>query len=250
MKNLKSFMVVTAIVTILAFTGCSSQNSEEQKAQVNEQTKAEETQKTFTINQGTQNMIDALNEMKEKLEAKDEAAAIEEGSKLEENWSLIEDAVKDKNKELYGNVEEPLDAINAAIKIKPLDANTLGKQIDELKEQLEQVLKIDQPQSTENAKALTLEQGSINMRNALKNMKEMIAAKNEDGVIKESAKLEENWESIEDSVKDKSKDLYETVESPLGTINAAVKIEPLDTKALTIAIDSLDNALSEVQKLK
>jgi iron uptake system EfeUOB component EfeO/EfeM len=250
MIKLKSFVAVTALVTVLTLTGCSSNKAEQQNTQVKEQPKVEETQKTLTISQGTQNMIDALNKMKERLEAKDEAAVITEGSKLEENWKPIEDAVKDKNKEVYSKVEEPLDAVNAGIKIKPLDTKALGKNIEELKEQLEQVLKIDQPQLTESKKDLTIEDGAKNMRNALKNMKEMIVAKNEAGAIKESSKLEQNWKPIEDSVKDKNKDLYEKVETPLGIINAAIKIKPLDTKTLTSAIDSLDNILSEVQKIK
>ncbi|MBL4934784.1 hypothetical protein JK636_03310 [Clostridium sp. YIM B02515] len=250
MIKLRGFIAVTALVTILSLTGCASKKAEQQSTPVKEQPKVEETQKTLTISQGTQNMIDALNKMKESLGAKDEVTVIAEGSKLEENWKPIEDAVKDKNKEIYSKVEEPLDAVNAAIKIKPLDAKALTKQIDELKEQLEQVLKLDQPQSSESKKALTIEDGAKNMRSALKNMKDMLAAKNEDGAIKESSKLEENWKPIEDSVKEKNKDLYEKVETPLGIINTAIKIKPLDTKTLTSAIDSLDNTLSEVEKLK
>jgi len=250
MIKLKNFVAVSALVTVLTLTGCASNKAEQQNTQVNEQPKVEETQKTLTVSQGTQNMIDALNKMKDKLAAKDEAAVITEGLKLEENWKPIEDAVKDKNKEVYSKVEEPLDAVNAGIKIKPMDTKALGKNIDELKEQLEQVLKIDQPQSTESKKDITIEDGAKNMRNALKNMKEMLSTKNEDGAIKESTKLEENWKPIEDGIKDKNKDLYEKVETPLGIINAAIKIKPLDTKTLASAIDSLDNILSEVQKLK
>jgi thiamine kinase-like enzyme len=250
MIKLRSFVAITAIVTVLTLTGCASKKAEQQNTPVKEQPKVEEAQKTLTISKGTQNMIDALNKMKERLEAKDEAAVITEGSKLEDNWKPIEDAVKAKNKEVYIKVEEPLDAVNAGIKIKPLDAKALSKNIDELKEQLEQVLKIDQSQLAESNKELTIEAGAKNMRAALKNMKEMLASKNEEGAIKESSKLEENWKPIEDSLKDKSKDFYEKVETPLGIINAAIKIKPLDTKTLTSAIYSLDNILSEVEKIK
>jgi iron uptake system EfeUOB component EfeO/EfeM len=108
----------------------------------------------------------------------------------------------------------------------------------------------EQPKVEEAQKTLTISQGTQNMREALKNMKEMLAAKNEEVAIKESSKLEENWKPIEDSLKDKNKDLYEKVETPLGVINTAIKVKPLDTKTLSSAIDSLDNTLSEVQKLK
>ena len=142
MIKLKSFVAVTALVTVLTLTGCSSNKTEQQNTQVKEQPKVEETQKTLTISQGTQNMIDALNKMKEKLEAKDEAAVITEGSKLEENWKPIEDSVKDKNKDLYEKVETPLGIINAAIKSKPLDTKTLTSAIDSLDNILSEVQKL------------------------------------------------------------------------------------------------------------
>ena len=142
MIKLKSFIAVTALVTVLTLTGCASNKAEQQNTQVKEQLKVEETQKTLTISQGTQNMIEALNKMKERLKAKDEAAVITEGSKLEENWKPIEDSVKDKNKDLYEKVETPLGIINAAIKIKPLDTKTLTSAIDSLDIILSEVQKL------------------------------------------------------------------------------------------------------------
>jgi len=108
----------------------------------------------------------------------------------------------------------------------------------------------EQPKVEETQNTLTISEGAQNMRNALKNMKGMLTSKDEDAAIKEGAKLEENWKPIEDDVKSKGSDLYEKVEGPLDVINAGIKVKPLDTKTLTSAIDSLDNILSEAQKLK
>ena len=98
--------------------------------------------------------------------------------------------------------------------------------------------------------ALTISDGASNMRNTLKEMKEKFEAKDDDNAVKVSSQLEENWSVIEDGVKDKNKELYEKVEGPLDTINAAVKIEPLDVKTITTSIDSLDKVLTDIQKLK
>lgn len=103
---------------------------------------------------------------------------------------------------------------------------------------------------TEAKKTLTISDGTLNMRNTLKEMKEKFGAKDEDGAVKVSSQLEENWSVIEDSVKDKNKELYENVEGPLDTINAAVKITPLDVKTITTSIDLLDKVLTDIQKLK
>lgn len=111
--------------------------------------------------------------------------------------------------------------------------------------QLKEQTKVEDTQKT-----LTINEGAQNMRTALKNMKGMISSKDDDAAIKEGAKLEENWSPIEDNVKSKNTAIYEKVEGPLDVINAGIKVKPLDTKTLTSAIDSLDNILSEVQKLK
>jgi hypothetical protein len=141
MKNLKSIIVVTALVSALTLTGCAPKNAQQQ-SQVKEKSKVEETQKTITISEGSLNMRTALKNMKTLMTAKDEDGAIKEGSKLEENWKLFEDNVKDKNKDLYEKVEGPLDIINAGIKIKPLDTKTLSAAIDSLDNTLSEVEKI------------------------------------------------------------------------------------------------------------
>jgi iron uptake system EfeUOB component EfeO/EfeM len=139
MKNLRILAAVTALVTVLSLTGCAAKNTQQQSTQVKEQPKVEETQKTLTISQGSQNMRAALKNIKERIAAKDEDGAIKESEKLEENWKVFEDSVKDKNKDLYEKVEGPLGTINAAVKVKPLDTKVLTSAIDSLDSILSQV---------------------------------------------------------------------------------------------------------------
>jgi iron uptake system EfeUOB component EfeO/EfeM len=142
MKNLRGFIAATALVAVLTFTGCASKNAEQQNTQVKEQPKVEELQNTLSISQGSQNMRDALKNMKEFIAVNNEEGTIKEGAKLEENWKVFEDNVKDKNKELYEKVEGPLGIINAAIKIKPIDTKILSSAIDSLDNILSEVEKI------------------------------------------------------------------------------------------------------------
>jgi len=88
------------------------------------------------------------------------------------------------------------------------------------------------------------------MRDVLKDMRTEISNKEEDKVMETSDKLEENWKLFEDEIKDKHKDIYENVESPLGVIQAGVKVKPIDTKVLTDSIDQLDKVLEQIQNLK
>ena len=135
MINLKTILVPTAFAIALAFTGCSSKGAESSTKQVTQE-------KSISISEGAQNMRSALKAMKSKLEAKDEAGAIKVSEKLEENWSVVEDNVKTKNKDLYEKVEGPLTSINGGVKIKPLDTKTLTNAMSSLDEILVEVQKL------------------------------------------------------------------------------------------------------------
>ena len=97
---------------------------------------------------------------------------------------------------------------------------------------------------------ISINQGAKNMRDALKAMNEKLTAKDDEGAVKISAKLEENWSKIEDDLKGKDKELYEKVEVPLTTINGGVQVKPLDVQTITTAMNELDQQLVEIEKLK
>jgi len=141
MMSLKNILVVSALVASLAVSGCgTSKQTEQGTAQSKPQTATTETkQQTLSISQGTQNMRDVLKEMKNELANKDEEKVIKVSEKLEENWKVFEDSVKDKSPDLYEKVEKPLGAIQAGVKVKPLDAKTLTASIDELEMTLAKV---------------------------------------------------------------------------------------------------------------
>lgn len=141
MMNFKKIFAATTI-TALLLTGCSS-NAGAPKTQNTEQNEsADKGEKTLSIAEGSKNMKDVLKDMKSKLDNKDEEGAVKASAGLEDNWKVFEDNVKDKDKELYEKVEQPLHTINAAVKIKPLDTKTLIDAIDALDKQLDEVGKL------------------------------------------------------------------------------------------------------------
>jgi iron uptake system EfeUOB component EfeO/EfeM len=101
-----------------------------------------------------------------------------------------------------------------------------------------------------NQKAVSIADGAKEMKQLLTDMKTQLTTKDAAKVKNSGEKLEKTWQTFEDSVKDKSPDLYEKVETPLHTIEAGAKVEPLDTQTLNNAATELDNTLTEVQKLK
>jgi hypothetical protein len=99
---------------------------------------------------------------------------------------------------------------------------------------------------TDNA----IKTGSEDMIKTIKDLKSQVAD-NDTSKAKESGEaLEKSWEKFEDSVKDKDADLYEKVETPLHTIEAGVKVSPLDADTLNQAADELKDVLNEVKGLK
>jgi predicted Holliday junction resolvase-like endonuclease len=241
MKSARNLLIIAALGTAITVTGCGVQKTDQAKsAQSTAQTAAQET-KTFTMNDASNNMRNILKDMKTQVSNNEEGKVSEGGTKLEDSWKEFEDKfeddLKDKYLDLYVKIEDPLEVIEAASKVKPLDAKVLNESIDKLDVELVKLQKID---------ATTT--GLQNMRNALKEMSSELNNKEEDKAIKTSEKLEVNWKPIEDGIKESNKDLYGKVESPLGAINAGVKVNPLDIKSLTASIDELDKTIEQLQK--
>ena len=134
-EGTETVLFYIGIVMALAFTGCSSKGTESENKQVTQE-------KSISISEASQNMRNILKDMKVKLEAKDEAGAINVSAGLEENWSAVEDNVKNEDKGLYEKVEGPLDTINGGVKIKPLDTKTLTNSMNSLDEILIEVEKL------------------------------------------------------------------------------------------------------------
>ena len=88
------------------------------------------------------------------------------------------------------------------------------------------------------------------MQKTIAELKTQLNDKDSAKVKKSGEELEESWEKFEDNVKDKDKELYEKVETPLHTIEAGAKSEPLDVNTLSAAADELNNTLTEVKNLK
>lgn len=144
MINLKKLLTVTVLSAAIALTGCASKTSDQSATQTKEQTQTTpaESPKTPSIAEGAKKMRDVLKDMKAKFASSDDEEAIKVSSQLEENWKVIEDSVKDKNKDVYEGVEGPLDSISAGVKVKPLDKKTLTTAMDNLDKQLVEVEKI------------------------------------------------------------------------------------------------------------
>ncbi|AKN31276.1 hypothetical protein Ccar_10595 [Clostridium carboxidivorans P7] len=239
MMNFKKLFIISSLGVVLTFAGCSTQKTEQAATSAQNQTKQEvsaEKQKTLSIQEGSNNMKEVIKQMKTELNNKEEDKVIKTSEGLEGNWKIFEDNVKEKYFTLYEKVEDPLHTITAAVKVKPLDVNVMNTAMENLDKQLDQVKLAD----------LTTT-GIQNMRDVSKKMKEQLSNKEEDNAIKTSEGLEENWKQFEDNVKVKSPALYEKIEKPLHTINAAVKVKPLDTNTLNTAIDNLDKQLEQYQ---
>lgn len=242
MTNFKKIFMVIFLGGVLTLVGYGVQKAQQGENQTQNKTTQEapaNKQKTLTIQEGTKNMRDVINEMKNEFNNKEEDKTIKTSENLEGNWKIFEDNVKEKYFTLYERVEDPLHIINAAVNVKPLDTKAINTAMDRLDKQLEQVQLAD----------LTTT-GIQNMRDTLKNMKEQLSNKEEDNTVKTSENLEASWKKFEDNVKIKLPELYEKIEEPLHTINAAVKVKPLDVKTLNTAIDNLDKQLEQVQKLQ
>lgn len=90
--------------------------------------------------------------------------------------------------------------------------------------------------------------GAKSMKDTLKELQTYLDANDADKVKEAAEELEETWEAFEDGVKEQSAELYEKVETPLHTIEAGAKQNPLDKETLAQATKDLDLVLSELEK--
>jgi iron uptake system EfeUOB component EfeO/EfeM len=110
---------------------------------------------------------------------------------------------------------------------------------------------VNTDKKTEEKKTtVSISVGAKEMRQTISDLKTQLKTKDAAKVKASGENLEKSWQTFEDEVKDKSADLYEKVETPLHTIEAGAKSEPLDEQTLNKAADELDTVLSDVEKLK
>lgn len=84
------------------------------------------------IKAGATKMLETANQLKQAIDAGDQAKVKELGPKLEETWSKFEDGVKPRYDDLYERLEKPLNPEVAGSQASQLDKATMGKLNDDL----------------------------------------------------------------------------------------------------------------------
>lgn len=113
--------------------------------------------------------------------------------------------------------------------------------------------KVESTKTTEQAsekKTISIADGATSMKQTVNDLKAQLQANDAAKVKDDAEQLEKTWQTFEDSVKEKNADLYEKLETPLHTIEAGAKVQPLDVQTLNQAVENLDTVLTEVGKLK
>ena len=87
-------------------------------------------------------------------------------------------------------------------------------------------------QTDETKTTVSISDGAKEMKQTITDLKAQLNEKNTSKVKESGENLEKSWKKFEDEVKDNNADLYEKVETPLHTIEAGAKTQPLDEKTL------------------
>ena len=259
MENLKIMMISVFLWCALALTGCSKSESTGTQATGIHDTNVTqvvspkpivvtENKESSAIGSGLKTMQSVLGKMEEELSSKKVDVLQKEVLELDEAWEKIEDAVKENSKELYEKVEKPIGAIKAGVKVKPLDDIALKRNIQSLGLILKD-MEMSESSVHSDKKTMPIHEGVKQMKGFLVEAKEGLKEKNKIKFEKAVKELDETWELFEDGIKAKSKDAYDKVESPLGSIKAGSKIEPFDDKTLSIGLENLSKGLDEIENM-
>jgi outer membrane murein-binding lipoprotein Lpp len=115
MRKSTSILLAAMLILALALTGCSTGS------------------KKSSVADGAKQMLTEVAALKDAITKNDAAKAKEAAGEIEEAWEAFEDAVKDKDKALYEQIEDPLGVIQAGTKDgKSLDAKLLTEQATKL----------------------------------------------------------------------------------------------------------------------
>ncbi|MFD0770457.1 hypothetical protein ACFQZ1_17055 [Bacillus sp. CGMCC 1.60114] len=139
MKSRKLILPVI-VATSLALGACGTQG--EKKAESTKTTEQASEKKTISIADGAASMKQTVSDLKAQLQANNAAKVKDDAEQLEKTWQTFEDTVKEKNADLYGKLETPLDTIGAGAKVQPLDVQTLNKAAEDLDAVLTEVGKL------------------------------------------------------------------------------------------------------------
>lgn len=131
----KKYVFPIIIAASMALSACGTKDEQTT-------TQTEETTSQTSVADGAKEMKAEVADLKVQLEANDAKKAAANGENLEEIWESFEDEVKEKDADLYEEVETPLHLIEAGVEVEPLDVDTLNKAADDLDRVLSDVEKI------------------------------------------------------------------------------------------------------------
>lgn len=136
--NSKRALLALATISALALTACGGAKSAPQPAAVQP---AAVTATQSSLEAGVAQMRQVLTDTQKAVAAGDTAKAQLDAKAVDEAWESFEDQVKVKNKDLYGKVEEQLQALQAAVKPEQIDTKLASEIAGKLSSLLDDLLK-------------------------------------------------------------------------------------------------------------
>ncbi|HEY3368398.1 MAG TPA: hypothetical protein VGK74_25370 [Symbiobacteriaceae bacterium] len=104
------------------------------------------------------------------------------------------------------------------------------------------------PAPAANNDAAAIKAGVAKMRQQMAPLKEALNAGDAAKAQKYADDTDGAWDTFEDAVKAKDKDLYEKIEDPLHALTAGAKAATLDKKLMLDQVAKLDALLGELTK--
>lgn len=190
------------------------------------------------LKDGVAAMKHDLDGAQKAIDAGDAAKAQQAVTAADEAWEQFEDQVKAKNKDLYAKAEDQLHAIAAAVKATPLDAKVAAAAITKLNTYLDRV----------PALAGDIPAGVAWLKHEVEGTNSAVTAGDAVKARKEAEEADQAWESFEDQAKAKNKELYGQIEAQLQALQAAVKPNTIDAKAVGTMAGKLGGLLDDLLK--
>lgn len=123
---MKKWVVLLSLGAVLILSACASQSANTETAQSGSEQEETASSAKVSVNDGIAQMRTHVSEFKKAVDSGDQGGVKEHAGKIEDSWASFEDEVKEKFKEYYSKVEDPLGVIEAGSNAASLDKTVLS----------------------------------------------------------------------------------------------------------------------------
>lgn len=189
-----------------------------------------------------QSLAHVAGEGQEAAQQNDVARMQAEYEEIHELWEQMEDGIRDQNPTAYLELEVALDAVKDSLQASPSNAGAVQLAYEHLANEAGEIaVKFNEGQAVADTAIAATPADLMDNLDAAHTYLEADASGE---ALEQIHRVMLAWPAVEGAIAAKSSQAYATIEVELGRANAALKANPPDVAAATVAVEQLRQVLT------